>query len=620
MIGKAFLSGETAKIGKKWRRWSGQSQDYTRVMRRFSPYLRKRSGSLTTAFLATLGYMLMSLLEPWPMKIILDNVLLDRPLPTFLRGPAAYLGDDPMPLLYVVVGAIIVIAIARGILYYYRELMTSLVGHRAVADIRYDLFSHIQRLPFAFHDRRKTGDLITRLTTDIRVLRTTLVSHTLTIVSEALLVIGIAVVMLLMDWRLTLIAFAVFPGLALTVRLYQKPMKKAIRRQRELEGHVATVMQESLGAIKVVQGYTGEQREIDRFGSQNKKSLRSGLKAARLEAKFNWAAQVVIAIGTALVLIAAVSRVLGGALSPGDLIVFTVYLRGLYRPLRRISRMAERTARGAASGERVLQMLETPSDIKDARTSVPAPPFRGGIQFEGVSFEHKKNKPVLTNIDLAIGPRAHVAIVGPTGAGKTTLASLIPRFYDPTRGTIRIDGWDIREFTIASLRSRISFVFQEPMLFAATIAENIAYGKSNAKMAEIVRAAELAGIGSIISGMQDGYDTVLGERGGTLSGGQRQCVSIARAIIKDAPIVIMDEPTTGLDSQSTTLVMDALHRLTEGRTVVMISHQMRNIQDMHRIVVLKDGGIAEEGSHNVLMARDGLYRTYHRLQVEGAVV
>jgi ABC-type multidrug transport system fused ATPase/permease subunit len=616
MIGKALMGRVGLKrVRKGWRKRLGQWSKWGRMAVRLSPYVRKRKGRLALALACGLGYTLVGLLEPWTMKIILDNVILDRPLPSYLARVLAPLSQSRLALLNVMIAAMVVLAASRGVFYYYQKLLTARVGQQATADMRLELYRHLQRLSFAFHDRRRTGDLLARLTSDIRFLRDIFISLPLTIVSELMLVTGMVVVMFVMDWSLTLLALLVLPGLAVMLRLYQGPMRKAVRRQRDREGDIATIASEVLGAIKVVQGFRREEYEVDRFNVENKRSLRTGLKAARLEAKLRWYAEVTVAIVTALVIGVAARRVLVGALSPGDIIVFARYLRTFNRPLRRVSRMAERAARGAAAGERVLEMLEIVPDVRDLPGAVSPPRFKGRIAFEGVSLVRRR-RPVLEHVDLEIEPGERVGIVGPTGAGKSTLVSLIPRFYEPSGGRVTIDGQDVREFTLASLREHISFVFQEPILFATTVAENIGYGRPGATREDIVRAAEQAGIHDIISALPDGYDTVIGERGGTLSGGERQCVTIARAIIKDAPIVILDEPTTGLDGWSAAMVVEALKRLMEGRTVVLISHQLGNIRGVDRVIVVDRGRVVDEGTHSALLARNDLYQSLSRFEVQ----
>lgn len=590
----------------QWKAWAGMAV-------RLAPYVRRHKRRLGLALAFGLGYTAVGVLEPWPLKLILDNVLLDRPLPDFL-APLLGGAGSTITLLNLLIAAIVLFAIVRGLFYYYQKLLASRVGQQATADLRLDLYSHLQALSFTFHDRRRTGDLLARLTSDVRYLRDIFISLPLSMTGELFVVFGMVVVMFLMDWSLTLLALLALPGIAVVLRIYQKPMKAAIRRQRDREGDIATIASEVLGAIKVVQGFRREQHEIDRFTVENKRSLRTGLKATRLEAKLRWYAEVAVAVVTAIVIGVAARRVLAGALSPGDLIVFVAYLRTFTRPLRRVSSMAERAARGAAAGDRVLEMLAVEPEVRDRPDAVPAPRLRGAIALERVSFVHRGRRVALRDVSLRIAAGERVAIVGPTGSGKSTLVSLIPRFYDPTEGAVAIDGLDVRGFTLTTLRDRIALVFQEPVLFATTIAENIAYGKPDATRDEIERAGRQAGIHEIVAALPDGYDAVLGERGGTLSGGERQCVAIARAIIKDAPIVILDEPATGLDGRSAALVLGALRGLMDGRTVVVISHHLHQIRDVDRVLVLEGGRIVDEGAPADLASRQGLYQTFQRLQ------
>jgi ATP-binding cassette subfamily B protein len=595
-------------VERRARQWS----DFGRMWSRLAPYLRRQRGRFILATLCGVGFTAAGLAEPWTLKLILDNVVLSRPLSGAFAPLGAMVDGNRLALLNVLVVAILLIAAARGSLYYFQQLLTARVGQQVTTQMRAELYGHLQRLSFTFHDRRRTGDLLARLTSDIRLLRDIFVSLPIAITSELFLVVGMTAVMFVIDVQLTLLALAVVPALAVSLRLYQKPMRKAIRRQREREGDIASIASEVLGAIKVVQGFHREQHEVDRFNLQNRRSLRTGLKAARLEAKLRWYAEVTVAVVTALVLGIAARRVLAGALSPGDLIVFVSYLRTFNRPLRRVSRMAERSARGVTAGERVLELLAVEPEVRDAKDAIVAPQFLGEIRFDDVHFQHRKHRPVLMHVRLTIEPGERVGLVGPTGVGKSTLVSLIPRFYDPTSGRVLIDGRDVRDYTLPSLRSQISLVFQEPVLFATTVAENIAYGCPDATEQDIVAAAQRAGIDPVISALPDGYATVLGERGGTLSGGQRQCVAIARAIIKDAPIVILDEPLVGLDGRSSDLVLRALTELMHGRTVIIISHRLVNLQTVDRIVHLDDGQVVDQGSHADLVARDRRYCTLMR--------
>lgn len=586
---------------------------------RLAPFVRKRRRKLALAMACGAGYTAVGLAQPWALKLILDTVILGHPLPGFLVPVLRPAAGSRLLLLDALVVAIVGLALAKGLFYYYQRLLAARVGQRAVADLRMELYGHLQHLCSRFHDRRRTGDLLNRLTGDIRFLRDIFISLPISMTGELFLLVGMLAVMLAMDWSLTLLALLSVPAIAVILRTYQGPMRKAIRRQRDREGDIATTAAEALGAIRVIQSFCRQGLEIERFAVSNKRSLRTGLKATRLEAKLRWYAEVTVAVVTALVIGVAARRVLSGDLLPGDLIVFVSYLRNFNRPLRRVSRMAERSARGVAAGERVLEMLAVEPTIRDDPDAEEAPAFRGEIIFEGVSFEHRGGQRVLDGVDLRIRPGEKVAIVGPTGTGKSTLVSLLARFYDPTEGRVLIDGCDVRTVTLESLRRQVAIVFQEPVLFAASIAENVGYGKPEATEEEVRAAAERAGVHDVLLGLSEGYETVVGERGCTVSGGQRQCVAIARAMIKDAPIVILDEPTTGLDSESAVVVLRALDRLMEGRTVLMISHQLGSIRAADRILVLQGGKIVEEGTHETLAQGSGLYGSLSRLQVEALV-
>jgi ATP-binding cassette, subfamily B, bacterial len=580
---------------------------FREVVARLAPYLRERRGSLALALAATLGYMAMRLLEPWPLKLIFDHVLLGAPLPPALSFLDDWAGSSGA-LLGVLVASIVGIALASGFLYYWQNVLSAQIGQHVVAALRIDVYRHLHRLDFSFHDRRRTGDLLVRLVADIRLLRDALVKIPLDLSENSLLLFGMAVIMLFIDWQLALISFMALPLLVVLVGRHRKPMRAAIRKQRRQEGDLATVASESLGAIRVVQGFGLEERELERFGGVSRRSVRQGVKAARIEAKLRWSSDLAVGIITALVIGVAARRILAAELSPGDLIIFVAYLRTFSRPLRRASRTTEQVTRTATAGERILEILDTAPGVCDAADAIEAPALRGEIRFESAGLRHGRNPWVLRNIDLTVHAGERVGIAGPTGAGKSSLISLLPRFYDATEGRVTIDGHDVRSLMLDSLRRQISFVFQEPVLFATTIGENIASGRPGATRDDVIEAARLAGIHDVIASMPDAYDTMLGERGGTLSGGQRQCVAIARAILRDAPIVILDEPTTGLDARSASMVVDALQSLMRGRTVLMISHELNRLRDADRILVLEHGQLVQQGGYAELSARYGLFR------------
>src|SRR5262245_52617590 len=405
-----WLAAMRRSCVKRWRQWS----EWWRMLARLQPYVRRRSGRLVLSLGFGLGYTVFGLMEPWVMKLLFDNVLLHRPLPSFLAPIVKGSPDGRMRLLGVLTVGIVVLAVLRGLFYYYQKLLATRVGQEVSADLRLDLYRHLQSLSFSFHARRRTGDMLARLTSDIKLLRDIFISLPLAISSELFFAVGMVVVMFFMDWSLTLVALAVLPCIAAVLRAYQGPMKQAMRRQRDREGEIATIAAEVLGAIKVVQGFQREGYEVGRFTAENKRSLRTGLKASRLEAKLHWYSEVAVAVMTAVVLGVAAHRVLTGSLSPGGLLVFVTYLRAFSRPLRRVSSMAERAARGTVAGERVLEMLEVEPAVRDLHGAVPAFRFRGEIVFEEVSFSHRRSAAALTDIQLHLRAGERVALVGPT--------------------------------------------------------------------------------------------------------------------------------------------------------------------------------------------------------------
>jgi ATP-binding cassette subfamily B protein len=580
------------KLKKFWRQW----KDFRAVAAKFYPYIRKNRNALAISQALGIGYMLTGMLEPWPIKLIFDSVFLNNPLPAILAGLPGAAENDRVLLLVILISSVVVLAFIRGIFYYFQQLLTSRSGQRISSGLRADLYSHIQNLSFSFHDRRRIGDLISRLTTDIRVLRQMLISLPITITSELFMMAGMIIIIFLMNWQLSLLVLLIIPIIAMLLKNYQQPMKQAIRKEREREGHLTSIAAEVFNAIKVVQGFHQEKYEVSRFKAQNKSSLRSGLKAARLEAKLKWSSELAVAVVTAMVLGAAAHMVLSGALLPGDVLVFVAYVKNFNRPIRRVSRFSEQSARASASGERILHMLNIKPEITDRPGAVKAKRIKGNIEYKNVCFHYRNGPDVLHDITFQVKPGQKIAVIGHTGCGKSTLASLLTRFYDVAQGSVLIDGIDVRDYTVASLRENITLVFQEPVLFAATISENIAYGKPGATADEIVASARKAKIHPIIESLENGYDTLIGERGGTLSGGQRQCIAITRAMIKDAPIVVLDEPTAGLDDTSAALVLDALRELMAGRTVIMITHQLKTVQDADQVIVMKDGRIIRQGS------------------------
>lgn len=586
------------------------------AMRRFRGEISGHWATLLGAVLCAMGYTAMRIAEPWPLKFIFDNVLNGQPLETPFPWLNQLLAGSRTRILLAAILALLMLAALRGVFYYYQTYLTSRVGQAIVLNVRRKLFAHIQRLSLRFHHESSTGDLLTRLTGDINNLRELLVASAVPLVSETVILVGFVGVMFAMNWRLALLAIVTIPLIFGLVRSYSSRIRQATRKQRRREGELASRLQEALKGIQVVQLFAREPEEDARLRDLNQRSLDSGLQASRLGAKLNQGVELSVALGMAATLWFGTTEVIAGRLTPGELIVFVTYMQSFYRPLRRISRFTERASKASSCVERITEVLDQEPDVRGG--PVEAPRFRGEIRFKDVGFSYADGGSVLRDIDLTIAPGQTVALVGPSGAGKSTLIGMIPRLHDATRGTIEIDGRDVREFTLESLRDGIAVVPQDGMLFKSTIRENIAYGKLDATDEEIEAAARAARIHDHIASLPEGYETVIGERGVSLSGGQRQRLAIARAIVKDAPIVLLDEPTTGLDAAAERLVMEAFDHLLRGRTAVVIAHRLATIRRADLIVVDENGRIVERGSHAELFGLGGRYRVLHDLQFAGS--
>jgi len=584
---------------------------------RFRNELRRHWRPLVLALLCSLGYTAARLAEPWPLKFIFDNVLVGQPVVTGLSWLDSTIGDDRILVLITSVSTILVLALVRGLFYYWQSVLTARAGQEVVMSLRRQLYAHMQRLSLRFHHRSSTGDLLTRLTGDINMLRELVVGAMLSTTSEVVILIGYVGVMFLMEWRLALVAVVAIPIVFVMLTAYSGRIRDAAHKQRRREGELASRVHQVLSGIHVVQAFARERDEDARMHALNKRSMKSGLKATRLEAQLNRAIEMTLAVATALTLGFGSLQVIDGQLTPGELIVFAAYMQGFYRPLRRISRVTERAAKAATCLERVTNVLNQDPEVRDgART---APSFDGRIAFDGVDFAYDPGRLVLHGINLEISAGASVALVGATGAGKSTLLGLISRLWDPTAGRILIDGIDLRHLNLASLRDQVSLVPQDGMLFSGSIRDNIAYGRPDATDAGIIAAARAAQLHDFVTGLPEGYETAVGERGVTLSGGQRQRLAIARALVKDAPIVLLDEPTTGLDTESEALVVAALDFLLKGRTAFVIAHRLSTIERVDEILVLDAGRVVERGTHAELTGRaGGRYRALTERQVHAA--
>jgi ATP-binding cassette subfamily B protein len=577
--------------------------------------LRPHWKALTIAFIAVIGVSFTDLLEPWPLKVVFDYVLGSKPMPGWMSGFVnSAFGHDKLAILNFAAIAVITIAVVGAISSYTEDYLTTTVGQWVMHDLRRTLYHHIQRLSLAFHDQKRTGDLISRVTSDIDAIQSLISNVLLGIVVNLLTLVGMIGVMFYLNWKFTLIALSVAPVLFLVVYSFTRRIKRASRAVRSKEGEVVSVLQEVLSSIRVVKAFTREDYEQRRFEQQSMESVEMALRARSLKAKLTPVVEIIVAIGTCLVVWYGARMVVSGELSSGALLVFFLYLGKMYKPMRDLSKMSDTISKASVGFERIREVLETERQVRNLPYARTAPRFKGQIEFDHVSFGYDEDRRILKDITLKIEPGQVAALVGPTGAGKTTVASLIPRFYDPASGHVRIDNFDVRSFKIKSLRQQISFVLQESLLFRAPVWQNIAYGKPEAKRDEIVRAAKLANAHEFIEKMPEGYDTMVGERGVTLSGGQRQRIAIARAIIRDAPILILDEPSSGLDAASEELVFDALARLMEGKTSIVIAHRLATIMRADVIFVINEGTVVESGTHQELLAQGGLYAEFYDIQ------
>jgi len=576
--------------------------------------LRPHTKSLTIAVLAVMVEGAASLAEPWPLKIVLDTVLKTKPGSGWLHRIIISGGTDKIAVLKFAAIAVLAIAAVGAVSSYTERYLTTTVGQYVMHDLRQTLYSHVQRLSLAYHDCKYTGDLISRLTSDVDSIQSFIASGLLGALVSSITLVGMIILMSYLNWRFTLIAVSVAPLLFYVVFHYTRCIKTASREVRKKEGEMVSVIQEALTAIRVVKAFAGEDHEQRRLAEESRASIGIALRVRSMKAKLAPMVDMIVAAGTCLVLWFGGRMVLRGVLSAGSLVVFIWYLGKMYKPMRDLSKMTDAYSKALVGYERVREVLETDHQVKDLPGARRAPQFRGAIELQNVSFSYTPNHPILKRVSLTIEPGQVAALVGPTGAGKTTIISLIPRFYDPDFGIVKIDGLDVKRLQQNSLRQQISLVLQETLLFHAPVWYNIAYGKLGASRDEILHAAVQANAHEFIERLPHGYDTVVGERGMMLSGGERQRIAIARAVIRNSPILVLDEASSGLDAASEKLVFDALDRLMRGKTSILIAHKLSTIHSADVIFVVDDGAIIERGNHAELLRKGGLYAELHELQ------
>ena len=577
-------------------------------------FLRPHWKALALALLAVLGGSAADLAQPWPLKIVLDYLLQSKKPPTWMAVPLRWIGPNKLAVLNFAVLAVAVIAIVGAISSYLENYLTTSVGQSVMHDLRRTLYHHIHRLSLAEHDEKRTGDLIGRVTTDIEAIQAFITTALLGILSSVLTLVGIIGVMLYLNWRFTLISLAIAPVLFLVVYIFTRRIKKASRAVRKKESELLSIVQEVFSSIRVVKAFAREDYEERRFERQSLENVETALLARNLKGTLSPIVDILVAIGTCLMLGYGARLVLAGHLTPGDLVVFLLYLGMMYKPMRDLSKMTDTVSKAEVGFDRIREVLDTESGMRDLPGARRAGRFKGKIEFDKVSFGYSHDQLILKDMSFVIEPGQVAAFVGPTGGGKTTLISLVARFYDPLSGEVRIDGTNIRNYTMQSLRQQISFVLQETLLFRAPVWQNIAYGRPEANRQEIISAAKLANAHEFIIEMPEGYDTMVGERGVTLSGGQRQRIAIARAVIRDTPILILDEPTSGLDAAAEQTVFEALDRLMKGKTSLIIAHHLATVRRADIIFVVKDNTLVERGTHADLLAAGGLYSELYEIQ------
>ena len=571
--------------------------DYARLLHYVVPYWRRGVAAIIAMILGALT----TLAVPWIIRNIIDEVLAAKNL---------------VALNWIAFG-ILVLFFLRGVFSYLQGYLMSYIANRVIIDIRNEVYARVQRLSLRFFDTRKTGSLMSRLTNDIGALQTAIVDNFVNIVKESVILIGSVVGMVILHWRLTLLCVIIVPLVSITIKYFGRKLKKSGHMMQERIADVTSHLQETIGGIRVVKSFFREDYEIARFRQINQASFGAAMKAARQSNQLSPVVEFIAAIAVTAIIWYGGWSVIDGELTAGELIAFLIYAINLANPVRRLSSLYGDIQRSMAAGERVFALLDEVPDIREKDNAIALPVLRGDVVFDAVHFRYELSKEVLSGISFHAEPGQKIALVGPSGSGKSTIANLIPRFYDVTAGAIRIDGHDIRDVTLASLREQIGIVPQDTALFNTTIEENIRYGRLDATDEEVAAAVRAANAEEFVRQLPQGLQTSIGDRGLVLSGGQRQRIAIARALLKDPRILILDEATSALDTESEQLVQAALERLMVGRTAFIIAHRLTTIQDADHILVIDRGRIVESGTHQSLLALHGMYYNLYTLRLQG---
>ena len=586
------------------------SGSWTLIRQVLQPYRLHLIAILAAMIVETIA----NLAAPWPLKVIIDDVAgHGHSSPVFSRIESALAGTQKMNLAVIMALSFLLIAIIGAVAGYIDNYITESVGQRVAHDLRMRTYHHLQRLSLSYYDTHATGGILSTITTDIQTVQSFASSSTLDILVDLLTIVSMLGLMFWLNWDFTLIALGVTPILLIFVFRFKKAVKKATREVRKQQSEIVSVVQQNLGSMQVIQAFGLQDHQEKELGTVSQAVIDAALKARRVKSLLSPIVSIVGAACTAVVLWRGAWLTVNEVMTVGALTVFLAYLTKFFKPVKDLATSTNAIAQVAVAVDRIEEVLDADNLIVERDDPVEIKNVAGKIEFSNVSFGYTE-KPVLSNLNFTIDAGQFIGIVGPTGAGKSTVVSLIPRFYDPLLGSIKIDGVDVRDMKLSHLRDQIGYVLQDTVLFRATVAENIAFGRPGASEDEIIAAAKLANAHEFIMQMPGGYRAMVGERGSTLSGGQRQRIGIARVMIRNSPILLLDEPTAALDTESERLVVDALERLMDGKTVIAIAHRLSTIRDADQIMVISRGTVAEMGSHDELMAADGIYAALHSAQ------
>jgi ABC-type multidrug transport system fused ATPase/permease subunit len=590
------------------------------MLRLIRELIRPYRFKLFIILLAMLVETAMSLASPWPLKVIIDNVVGNHKLPHGLDEIVRPMLDHGNKLQVAGLAALafILIALLGAVASYIDNYFTESVGQWVAHDLRMRTYHHLQRLSLGYYDTHQTGNLLSTITTDIETIQDFASSSTLNILIDLLTIVSMLGLMFWLNWDFTLIAVAVTPFLLFFISRFKKAVKKATHEVRKEESAIVAVVQQGLESMQVVKAFGRQDMEQEALNQVSHATVSAALSARKVKSLLSPIVTITVAFCTAIVLWRGAALILRDAMTVGALTVYLSYLTKFFKPVKDLATTTNAIAQAAVGVERVQAILQTDTILPEREDGASPRFLKGEIVFEHVAFGYSADTPVLTDVSFQIEPGQMVGVVGPTGSGKSTVVSLIPRFYDPTKGVVKIDGRDVRDYKVNPLREQIGYVLQDTVLFRGTILENIAFGRPDATRDEIIAAAQLANADEFIAHMPKGYETMVGERGSTLSGGQRQRIGIARVMVRNSPILLLDEPTAALDSESEKAVIEALERLMKGRTVITIAHRLSTIRDADKIIVISGGVVAESGNHDELMALNGIYADLHRTQFDAA--